>query len=543
MAQQSKRRSDHLANHVINITQHADDEARALLSTSTVAESEGPRICRFCLEEEEDTAASAAVLGPSTSEAALRFRWLRATTHAAHASPAQNDNPLIVPCLCTGTAKYVHRQCLEKWREATPAAFYKCTVCGYEYQFERLDWAWVLRSPLTPPTLFVLLLFCLVCLLGFLPSFRPAHGTFGDHLLNGFVVVGLAGFGLTIADAFSFRRALALLSLLGGGEQVGQAAACIVFSLFQCAAVAVMVTCLALSSMTPWGVLLLAVAGMNHLSCGPLLRWLHEACLTLSSRLEMNASRMIVREVVHPPPGQQLPACQPGQQQGQQQRGHRQEQGQEEQQGQRVGQQEQQQEQQRQQQDQEHVPLLSACALSHQQQAVPGPAQEQREQEQLPQLLQQIQQPQTHGDSQQGMGMCGCSSRLTEKLATASSLPDHSDTAPAATAHDTSLPLRVPTSPQNPTSVDGLPQAAVLIPLAPVAPTLGAADSGLARPPQEAVAAAAQPPSEVTAPPSSEEAAPRPSDSAPPARHSDDQPRPQPAEAPPRDPRKHEQTT
>ncbi|KAL6757350.1 hypothetical protein V8C86DRAFT_3026214 [Haematococcus lacustris] len=323
MAQQSKRRSDHLANHVINITQHADDEARALLSTSTVAESEGPRICRFCLEEEEDTAASAAVLGPSTSEAALRFRWLRATTHAAHASPAQNDNPLIVPCLCTGTAKYVHRQCLEKWREATPAAFYKCTVCGYEYQFERLDWAWVLRSPLTPPTLFVLLLFCLVCLLGFLPSFRPAHGSFGDHLLNGFVVVGLAGFGLTIADAFSFRRqqrwrvcsaaacldlcplrALALLSLLGEGEQVGQAAACIVFSLFQCAAVAVMVTCLALSSMTPWGVLLLAVAGMNHLSCGPLLRWLHEACLTLSSRLEMNASRMIVRE---PPP--LTPAC------------------------------------------------------------------------------------------------------------------------------------------------------------------------------------------------------------------------------------------
>ena len=28
------------------------------------------------------------------------------------------DNELIYPCYCSGTSKYVHRECLEKWREA-----------------------------------------------------------------------------------------------------------------------------------------------------------------------------------------------------------------------------------------------------------------------------------------------------------------------------------------------------------------------------------------------------------------------------------------
>jgi hypothetical protein len=44
--------------------------------------------------------------------------------------------PFISPCRCRGSAKYVHRTCLDEWRaqQSVPLAFTHCSVCRFEYE-------------------------------------------------------------------------------------------------------------------------------------------------------------------------------------------------------------------------------------------------------------------------------------------------------------------------------------------------------------------------------------------------------------------------
>ena len=42
-------------------------------------------------------------------------------------------NELISPCLCDGTSKYVHTECLNTWRNTTSRAFSQCTECHFNY--------------------------------------------------------------------------------------------------------------------------------------------------------------------------------------------------------------------------------------------------------------------------------------------------------------------------------------------------------------------------------------------------------------------------
>ena len=46
------------------------------------------------------------------------------------------DGPLVQPCACRGTAKYIHKHCLEKWRRKSPRvdAAYRCGQCMDEYR-------------------------------------------------------------------------------------------------------------------------------------------------------------------------------------------------------------------------------------------------------------------------------------------------------------------------------------------------------------------------------------------------------------------------
>ena len=48
------------------------------------------------------------------------------------------DNELIYPCYCSGTSKYVHRECLEKWREANVDndAYRRCRECHARYKIK-----------------------------------------------------------------------------------------------------------------------------------------------------------------------------------------------------------------------------------------------------------------------------------------------------------------------------------------------------------------------------------------------------------------------
>jgi len=43
-------------------------------------------------------------------------------------SPEQPSN-LVSPCNCKGTQKYVHRECLSKWRKRSPGNFLSSSYC------------------------------------------------------------------------------------------------------------------------------------------------------------------------------------------------------------------------------------------------------------------------------------------------------------------------------------------------------------------------------------------------------------------------------
>jgi hypothetical protein len=79
-------------------------------------------------------------------------------------------------------------------------------VCGYEYQFKGGWLSSALRNPLTARAALLVLMLLVCWLLGYLPTWRAAHGDVGVHFANGFVAVGLAGFAYTLSDLFSSRR-------------------------------------------------------------------------------------------------------------------------------------------------------------------------------------------------------------------------------------------------------------------------------------------------------------------------------------------------
>ena len=50
-------------------------------------------------------------------------------------------NSLISPCQCSGSSKYVHRECLNEWRRTSrnPLAMTQCMICRTTYQVRRME--------------------------------------------------------------------------------------------------------------------------------------------------------------------------------------------------------------------------------------------------------------------------------------------------------------------------------------------------------------------------------------------------------------------
>ena len=48
----------------------------------------------------------------------------------------EDDGPLVQPCACRGSAKYIHKACLERWRRTSSKqdAVYRCGQCGDHYR-------------------------------------------------------------------------------------------------------------------------------------------------------------------------------------------------------------------------------------------------------------------------------------------------------------------------------------------------------------------------------------------------------------------------
>ncbi|GAA5990832.1 hypothetical protein JCM11641_000843 [Rhodosporidiobolus odoratus] len=64
---------------------------------------------------------------------------------------------LIVPCKCSGTARFVHQECLTSWRLADKKnGFYQCTMCGYQYHLRDTFWTRAAKSKAFIPLLTIL---------------------------------------------------------------------------------------------------------------------------------------------------------------------------------------------------------------------------------------------------------------------------------------------------------------------------------------------------------------------------------------------------
>ena len=57
---------------------------------------------------------------------------------------------LISPCLCRGSMRFVHLECLTQWRlsSANPLSFFECDNCKYRYHVSRHWYSLILRSAL-----------------------------------------------------------------------------------------------------------------------------------------------------------------------------------------------------------------------------------------------------------------------------------------------------------------------------------------------------------------------------------------------------------
>ena len=118
------------------------------------------------------------------------------------------DGSLFTPCHCSGTMKFVHRQCLEKWRASGPKnAKFECPQCRYRYELVRPTKlkTWLYRRWIVSLlTLMIFFFFCAICTVlsyhsisfGLLP-FNNASSAVGiwtmQNMQNSLIVIGMGG--------------------------------------------------------------------------------------------------------------------------------------------------------------------------------------------------------------------------------------------------------------------------------------------------------------------------------------------------------------
>lgn len=52
---------------------------------------------------------------------------------------SEDLSELITPCACKGSVGFVHRRCLDQWREKNAQAYHRCDICKTAYQFEQVS--------------------------------------------------------------------------------------------------------------------------------------------------------------------------------------------------------------------------------------------------------------------------------------------------------------------------------------------------------------------------------------------------------------------
>jgi len=78
------------------------------------------------------------------------------------------DGRMISPCLCKGSMRFVHIECLTQWRTTSrnKESFFACDSCQYRYSFRRPGWASMLRSALVVHFVTLVLFVILIAICG-----------------------------------------------------------------------------------------------------------------------------------------------------------------------------------------------------------------------------------------------------------------------------------------------------------------------------------------------------------------------------------------
>lgn len=93
---------------------------------------------------------------------------------------------LVSPCLCAGSMRFVHLECLTQWRTTStnPLSFVQCEQCLYKYSFRRALYASVLRSALVLHFFTLLVLAAILLLCSLLTQYLDQQhfdGTLGQY--------------------------------------------------------------------------------------------------------------------------------------------------------------------------------------------------------------------------------------------------------------------------------------------------------------------------------------------------------------------------
>ena len=139
----------------------------------------------------------------------------------------EEGGPLLAPCRCRGSVRWVHASCLNEWRSASanPMSFSTCETCGYRYRTERAPLAAWLQSERTVRGVTLATLLVLVLLGALLPGrphrllyrllrFEPRHSLGGwwpsgaDRLLFGMACAAAGGVATSVRSAWAAHRGL-----------------------------------------------------------------------------------------------------------------------------------------------------------------------------------------------------------------------------------------------------------------------------------------------------------------------------------------------
>eukprot|EP00755_Sulcionema_specki_P027710 Sspe_Gene.88337::Locus_60369_Transcript_1_1_Confidence_1.000_Length_1008::g.88337::m.88337 len=91
---------------------------------------------------------------------------------------------LISPCRCTGTMKYIHVSCLNRWRARSEndLAYYECSQCGYRYNIERVKWARLVLHENTSIAVSVVALLLMTLSLGYSLEWLELYKPVWEHI-------------------------------------------------------------------------------------------------------------------------------------------------------------------------------------------------------------------------------------------------------------------------------------------------------------------------------------------------------------------------